>query len=193
MTDTHFVLLPRTPWAGPSPVLRDGPDTDLHRGVPVDPPTQKLRYELQVDKKADKPLAYPPLDLHDAGKGQLLMSPKLVKYFNDLSVDNMQYIPAEATCLPSGEVLPYDLGNILGLVKALDVEASDCQVDEDGFVETFFSLRLNKLQIESFDLFRMYESFHTIIVSRRVREALEVAEITGIQFLADTEWQPGML
>jgi len=193
VTDTHFVLLPQTPWAGPAPILRDGPDIDLHRGVPVEPPTQKLRYELRVDKSVDNPVEYQPLDLHDPGNGQLLMSPKVVKCLADLGVDNVQYIPAEATYVPTGAVLPYELGNILGLVKALDVEASDCQVDEDGFVETFFSLRLNKAEIESFDLFRMYESFHTIIVSRRVREALEAAGVTGVLFFADTEWQPGML
>lgn len=173
--------------------MRSGPDIDLHRGVHVEPPKQKIHYELRVDDKVDNPLEYPPLDLHDAGRGQLLMSPKLVTCLNDLAVDNVQYIPAEAVYVPSRAVVPYQLGNILGLVKALDVAASDCEVDEDGFVETFFSLRLNKAQIESLDLFRMYESFHTIIVSRRVRDALEAADVTGARFLADQEWQPGML
>ena len=115
--------------------MRSGPDIDLHRGVHVEPPKQKIHYELRVDDKVDNPLEYPPLDLHDAGRGQLLMSPKLVTCLNDLAVDNVQYIPAEAVYVPSRAVVPYQLGNILGLVKALDVAASDCEVDEDGFVE----------------------------------------------------------
>ena len=101
----------------------------------MEPPKQKIHYELRVDDKVDNPLEYPPLDLHDAGRGQLLMSPKLVTCLNDLAVDNVQYIPAEAVYVPSRAVVPYQLGNILGLVKALDVAASDCEVDEDGFME----------------------------------------------------------
>lgn len=193
MTDRHYILLPESEWAGPVPFLMSGPDLDLHRGVPVSLPTEVLRYELRVDKQAKDPKDFPPLDLHDPGNGQLLMSEKLLKTFHDCGVDNLQLLSAEVRFAHSGLTLNYQIGNIIGLVKALDVGASECQVDEDGFVEGFSTLRLSEDRIAGQDLFRMYESFHTIIVSSRVKDALEAQSITGMQFLRDEDWLPGML
>jgi hypothetical protein len=178
MSDTHYVLLPRTPWAGPTAFQVGGPEIDLHRGTAVDTPGEPMRYELRVDEKADNPQEFRPLDLHDPGKGP---------------VESLQFCPAQVTYAPTGEAVDYQIANIVGTVSALDQEASDCEIDEDGFVETFFTLRLDPARVADHDLFRMYESFHTIIISRRVREALEAAKITGVQLLSQDEWQPGML
>jgi hypothetical protein len=193
MSDTHYVLLPRTPWAGPTAFQVGGPEIDLHRGTAVDTPGEPMRYELRVDEKADNPQEFRPLDLHDPGKGQLLMSPKLIDCLKAVPVESLQFFPAQVTYAPTGEAVDYQIANIVGTVSALDQEASDCEIDEDGFVETFFTLRLDPARVADHDLFRMYESFHTIIISRRVREALEAAKITGVQLLSQDEWQPGML
>lgn len=193
MSDTHFVLLPESPWAGPTAFLQGGPDLDLHRGVPVAPPSERLRYELRVDKHAPHPREFPPLDLHDPGNGQLLISEKLQQVFKDSGVSNLQLFSAEVRYALTGEILHYQVANILGMVKALDTAEAECQLDDDGFLEGFTTLRLATDNIAGFDLFRMYESFHTIIVSSRVKQALEAHSISGIRLLKDTEWQPGML
>lgn len=121
------------------------------------------------------------------------MSPKLVKCFRAAGVDNIQFFPGEAIYLPSRDAYSYQVANIVGLVKALDVEDSDCEVDEDGFVEMFYTLRLDREAVEPFDLFRMFESFHTIIVSSRVRLMLESHGITGVRFVGEEDWEPGTL
>jgi hypothetical protein len=159
----------------------------------LDPPEGVLQYELRVDAQAQDPSQFPPLDLHDAGKGHLLMSDKLVVCLENLGVDNIQFFPGEALYLPSGETRRYQVANIIGLVEALDVDASDCEVDEDGFVENFYSLRLDADKIAPYDLFRLYESFHTIVVSKRVKEGLESQSVSGVRFVTETEWEPGML
>ncbi len=193
MTDKHLVLLPRTPWAGPAAFQIAGPETDLHRGREMDPPDTPYRYELRVDNKADDPTNFPPLDLHDAGKGHLLMSNRLVDCLDSIHVDNLQYFLAEVVDLQTGGILQYQTANIIGLVSALDIAASVCRIDEDGFVEDFSTLVLDPAKTLDRDLFRLYESFHTIIISKRVADALKKAGITGAMILPQEEWRPGML
>lgn len=193
MADSHFVLLPQTPWAGPAAFLVSGPELDLHRGVALDPPEEPFCYELRVDPKAEEPSQFPPLDLHYAGKGHLLMSEKMVRCLKSSGVDNVQFFDCEVVYIVTGETKQYQVANIVGLVKALDADKSDCEVNEDGIVESFFTLRLDKERIAPLDLFRMYESFHTIIVSKRVKENLESQSVTGLLFVTEEEWTPGML
>jgi hypothetical protein len=189
----YVALLPRTPWQGPSASPVDASGLDLHRGVLVEPPSGVLRYELRVEPKAERPRDFPPLDVHDAGDGHLLMSERMVECLRTAGVDNIQFLPGEAVYMPTTETLSYQVGNIIGLVQALDVAASDCVVDDDGFVEMFYTLRLDEDRIAALDLFRMYESFHTIIVSGRVKRALEAHGITGIQFMSEEDWEPGTI
>ena len=193
MTTQHHVLLPRTPWAGPSAFQIRGEEAYIHRGRMIDPPLTGLAYELRVDDHAKDLHAFPPLDLHDAGKGHLLMSSKLIACLKQLPVANLQLFPAAVVYLPTGQEVDYQVVNILGLVSALDTNASDCQLDDDGFVEGFDTLVLDEKRAGDHDLFRLYESFHTIVVSQRLRDCLEEAAITGMQLLRQDEWRPGML
>lgn len=193
MTDSHYVLLPQSPWAGPTASQIAGPEVDLHRGVPAKEPTAPFVYELRVDDAADDPAEFPPLDLHHAGDGHLLVTPKLVECLKTAGVENLQTFPAQVTYAATGATVDYRTANIVGLVSALDTDASQCEVDENGLVEVFYTLRLRADKLAGLDLFRLHESFHTIIVSRRVKEALESASITGLLLLTQEEWQPGML
>jgi hypothetical protein len=193
MTERHYVLLPTPAWAGPNGFLTQGPKTDMHRGVKVDPALGPFRYELRVDAKAKKPLEFPPLDLHHPGKGQLLMSPKMLSSLKRAGVDNLQLFPVDVVYTATGATPEYKIVNILGVIKALDTASSECKVDEDGFVENFTTLRFAEKQIAGHRFFRMYESFHTLVISEAVKNALEEDQITGITILKDEEWEPGML
>jgi hypothetical protein len=193
--NAHYIFLPSAPWAGPMPsLLKEQDKLDLHQGEVVYTSVEEpLRYELSVETNAEDPHLFPPLDLHDAGKGHLLMSDKLVKCLLNSGITNIQFFDAIVNYVPTGEVLKYKVANIIGLVQALDTDASDCEIDEDGFVECFWSLVLKNDNTLSLDFFRMYESFHTIIISKKIKEAIESENITGIKILSESEWEPGML
>lgn len=193
MSGNHYILLPETPWAGPSGFQVDGPRLILYRGVWVSPPNERLRYELRVDGKAKDPTAFPPLDLMEASDGHLLVSPGLEECLSNAGVANVQYFDAEVTYRPTGTLVPYRVANILGLVAAFDRQASECELSEDGEVIDFLTLRLDEVNADGHDLFRLYESFQTIIVSERVKACLEAARVTGLRVIAPEQWIPGML
>lgn len=191
--DDYFALLPRTPLLGPSASCMNARGLDLHRGTLMQPPKDVLRYELRVEPEATNPLTVLPLDLHEAERGHLLMSERMVRCLENAGITNIQFFPGEAIYLPTRAVLPYQVGNIVGLVRALDESAAECVTDEDGMVETFNGLRIDRRRVAGLELFRMYESFHTIIVSRRIREALESHHITGVWFMGEADWEPGTI
>jgi hypothetical protein len=192
MSNKHYVLLRETAWAGPTAVQRNEEDWDFLSGTAVQTPPALPNYVLRVEKGVN-PKDYPPCDLHDATSGQLLMSPKLVTTLTDAGVTNLQYFDCQVVYEPTGQHVPYKLANIIGAVKALDVAASDCVVDEDGFVETFRTMKLDERQASGFDLFRLYEALPMVIISERLKHLLEAANITGIRIIEDTEWEPGLM
>jgi hypothetical protein len=108
-------------------------------------------------------------------------------------VDNLQLVPVDVVYTANGATPEYKIANILGVIKALDTAKSECTVDDDGYVENFSTLRFAEKQIAGHRFFRMYESFHTLVISEAVKEALEADKITGIRILKDEEWEPGML
>lgn len=193
MATNYFVLLARTPWAGPTAIrLHDFP-FDLQNGRLEQKPSGLLQYELRIQSDAPKDEAFMPCDLHNAGYGQLLMSPRMISTLAAAGIDNIQYFDCQVRDASSGQELPYKVANVLGVVKALDVEASDCEVDDDGFVETFYSMKIDPTKAHELNLFRLFENLVMVIVSERIKNALETAGLTGIQLVADTDWEPGSL
>lgn len=188
----YYALLARGPWAGPTAHYMDS-RFDLHRGVLVTPPTNPLRYELRVDANKEGPSAFPPLDLHDARRGHILVSERMKQCLDDAGVDNVQYLRGEAIYIPTGEKLSYHVANIIGLVRALDIDASQCSIDENGIVEKFDRLHIDESASHSLDVFRLFETFLLVIVSERIRRTLERACISGIRFMSEENWEPGTL
>ncbi|MDX2019883.1 MAG: hypothetical protein SF187_06560 [Deltaproteobacteria bacterium] len=189
----YFVLLARTPWAGPTAFTLHDFSFDLQNGRTERAPPAPLRYELRVQEDAPKDESFPPCDLHDAGSGQLLMSPRMISALAEAGVDNIQFFDCHVQNAQNGEQLEYKVANVLGVVKALDVEASDCEIDEDGFVETFYSMKIDSKKAKGCSLFRLFETLVMVIISERVKIAIEGAGLTGIQIVADSDWEPGDL
>jgi hypothetical protein len=193
MESKYFVLLARTPWAGPSAARLHTFPFDLQNGRIEAHPPGPLRYELRVQADAPPDGSFPPCDLHNAGYGQLLMSKKMVEALQGTGIDNIQYFDCEVVDATLGQRLDYKVANILGVVKALDVEASDCEVDDEGFVETFYSMRIDQEKVRGFPLFRLFENLVMVLVSERIKNAIDSAELTGVQLVADSDWEPGSL
>jgi len=191
--DTHFVLLPTTDWARPRAYRVGGPDLNLMDGTLVDPPASPFQFELRADSEARDPAGWPLLDLYDEGHGRLLVSPGLVLALQEIGVDNVQLFSCETTCALTRARVEYHVANIVGLIKAVDLAKSTCDVDENGAVETVYRFRFDCPRISTFDIFRMWEARSIIVVSRRVKETLQVRGSTGMRFLRDVEWEPGLI
>lgn len=191
MYPDFFVMLNRTSWVGPSAHVLDDSGLLLMYGRPVSVPKQKLRYELRVEPDAPTDqLTPPPCDLHDAGHGQLLMSPRLIAILREVGVDNIQYLDCEVTYQPTGQRIPYKVANVLGVVKALKLDECECVLDEDGFVESFSSMKIDAERVGHLMLFRLFENMMLTIVTRQLKEAVELAGLTGLKFVSESDWDP---
>ncbi|WP_426580317.1 imm11 family protein [Leptospira interrogans serovar Szwajizak] len=192
-TQKHFVLLLETSWADSTPHQIDPEYRNFFRGSHVKLHEKLPQFVLRVEKQNQNTKEFSHCDLLEAAHGQLLMSLKLLETLINIDIKNLQLFDCQVTFEPTGQELPYKLVNIVGVAKALDLQKSNCTIDENGFVETFTTLRLNESAIKDLDLFRLFERLPLIIISDRVKQAIEQAGITGVRIINDTEWEPGML
>ncbi len=187
-----YILLRETPPQGPITTSIDDLDYFLN-GEPAKPPASLPRYVLKVEPGTSNPTDFPPCDIHDASGGQLLMSSKLVDLLTSAGIRNIEYFDCEVIYEPLQEKFPYQLANIVGAMKAVDLKGSECTVDEEGFVENIHKLKLTDTHSNGLDIFRLYEALPMLIISERLKHLLENAHITGIRIIEDSEWQPGLL
>lgn len=187
----HYLLIEEANWAGPTPKLVKGPDIDLTRGqyVAIDEP---FEFFLEVDKQASNPTDFPPLDFTES-VNHPLFSTRFQDVLENAGVANIQYFDANVTYVPTGEKLEYKVANIIGAVEALDKDASECDVDEDGFVDDFDTVVLNEDVLKDIDFVRFYELLNIIIISEKIAKAIGDAKLTGVRVIEPSEWVPGMI
>lgn len=187
----HYILIEEADWAGPTPKLLQGPDIDLTRGrlETVDEPFEFL---LEVDKQADKPLDFPPLDFA-ATVNQPLFSARFQAVLARAGVDNIQYFPAKVIYAPTGQEVDYQVANVIGVARALDTDASECDVDEDGFVDDFETMVLDEDKLLDLDFVRLFEMLNIIVISEKVADAINEAQLSGLRVMDPSEWEPGII
>lgn len=117
-----------------------------------------------------------------------LMSLELIHALQSAGVDNLQIFNA-AVNDPDTKITydQYKAINIVGVVSAADNQKSDSAnlgIDNSGMIDTFFhNLVLDESKIPgNLRLFRLAESVTDIIVHQKVRDAIEKAGITDIEF-----------
>jgi hypothetical protein len=191
MKTKHHILTFETPWAGPTPFQLDEELRNFRHGEVVNSPKGQPVFELRVDNGADY-RQFPPCDLHRAEKGQLLLTKRVINVLDDFKI-KYQSFDCTVNFKPTNEMLDYKLVNLIGNVKALDVDQSECEVDEEGLVETFYTLRLDESKLENIHMSRLFECFSLILISEQVKSALVDRNFTGIQIMEDHEWQPGII
>jgi hypothetical protein len=188
----HFILIYDPPWAGPTAKRIKGNNIDLSRGriEQIDDPYEFL---LQVDKHSNNSTIFPPLDFHRSS-GQCLFSAKFQEALNYVGIDNIQFFPTKVIYEPTGKEYDYKVGNVIGLVKALDITASQCIVDEDGFVDDFKLMVFDEKKLPpALNIFRLYEMMSIIVITQRAAHILNQFKLTGIRIMAPSEWQPGII
>lgn len=186
----HYILIHDLPWAGPILKRIKGPAIDLSRGR-LESITDTFEYLLQVDKKADDPLKFPPVDYHRIS-GQPLFSSRLRTALSAAGIDNIQYFPTSAIYEPTGQFHDYQVANVIGIIKALDISASRCTIDEDGFIEDFEMMAFDENKIQSVDFFRLFEMPSIIVISEHVANSLNDSNLTGCRIMEPSQWEPGI-
>jgi len=113
-------------------------------------------------------------------------SDRLIRVLRKAGVDNIDYHPLRIVRETTGEVYhTHQAANILDVVFCIDQEKSSLYINDEDPHHLWFIDRLALMDERLGDAlcFRLGERPSTVIVHRRVKEAVEAAGITGPVFL----------
>lgn len=119
-----------------------------------------------------------------------LMSKRMADCLRSAGISNIDYFPVEVVETASGRKSDNLLAfNLIGLVAAADLDASQCEMPDGPLISVDFdSVVLDASRIGHAEMFRLAESTNAIVVSERVRRAIEAAGITTLTFVPPEEW-----
>ncbi len=119
-----------------------------------------------------------------------VMSERLANALTNAGVDNIDYYPAILTNKESGQTYSYLAYNIIGLVSAVDFDASHTRVYDNKPVinVSIYDLVLDEQKIQDHLLFRLAESSNTIIVHESVKQSIESAGIDTLKFIKPEDY-----
>lgn len=193
MTDKNFyIMLADPPWAGPTCKVIKGPDIMLNDGVFIEGVHENYEIVLSVDKQAKNAHEFPPCDIHEP-RGSLMFSQRFIEILNSLGADNIQYFDADVTYAPTGEKHAYKVSNIVGIVSGLDMDKSEVILSERGNVLQIEQMCLDEEKLKGNKICRLKEDIMLTVVHKSIKEAVENAGLTGFLFVADDEYEPGMI
>jgi hypothetical protein len=114
-----------------------------------------------------------------------VMSERMADAIKSARVDNIDFYPVVLTHKKSGKTYRYFAYNIIGLLSAVDMEASDLTFyDKRVFGHaSIHNLVLDENKINDLLIFRLKEQSSTVIVHERVKQALEKAGIDRVNFI----------
>jgi hypothetical protein len=100
-----------------------------------------------------------------------------------LGIDNIQYFPVELEN-PEGEIeFTYSLVNIIGLLKAVDVQASVIEPRPSGARGRLKSFKIDHAAARGQRLFRIVEAPVLIIIDETLWESLSAFNPSGVMML----------
>lgn len=185
-------MLAESEWAGPNAFVDYETPFRMDRGRVLDNAAFEFNVELLVDKLATDPSPFPPCDIHNLRSGYLF-SQRLIELLERLGVDNIQYFNANVTYQNNLQKLAYKAANILGVVSALDMDASEVVLTSQGGVITIEKMVLDEARLQGHKIVRLFESVMNVIVHRSIKEAVEAEGLTGFMFVSDDKFEMGMI
>jgi len=192
MESNYYIMLGASPhWAGPSVTKINEPDAFTNRGRVINEIDEPYKFLLEVDSREKNHLDHPALDVQVTGK-TLLFSKRLITLLNELGIDNIQYFDANVVYTPTDTTLDYKVANIIGAISGVDINNSELIIDDDIIIE-IEKLSFDEDKMSGHKIFRLEESILHIIVHKSIKEAMEASKITGVMFLTDDEFEPGMI
>jgi hypothetical protein len=119
-----------------------------------------------------------------------LMSKRLKETLESAGVDNMKFYPVELRHKKTKKTHEYFAFNLIGLVDAVDLGKSTMTSEDGDFTgDTVISeLSVDEGKTRQLLMFRLKQKFSVILVHRRVKEAIERAGITSVQFIAPEDF-----
>jgi hypothetical protein len=121
----------------------------------------------------------------------LLISSRLRAVLDESGVDNIQYFPVDLTRSNGAASFDgYFIANIIGRVACTDFERSDIVMNAElpPMIDGINKLALDEDSVQDLDIFRLGELFVAIIVSSRLKDAIERSGVSGVAFQAVDEY-----
>jgi hypothetical protein len=152
------------------------------------PVPEPLVFEIAEDEKG---AMRPMLSTHF-----LLMSDPLVAALRQSGVDNIDVYTAVIRETDTGRTFDdYKAVNILGLVSAVDMAASEvvdlCGGEDDLNLFFFDRIALDEAKCRGALLFRLAEKTSAIVVDGTVKETLERLGFDRLEFFEPKDWNAG--
>lgn len=128
------------------------------------------------------------LDFSWAAFSILVVTERLVRLFERLNVQDVQFIPAQVEGHPG----PYFILNPLRIVRCIDdarcsevryFKPEDDQPDRVGEYSSVIGMRIDPTQVGDVRIFRTWGWPVALIVSDDLKEAMEREHITGTKFI----------
>lgn len=192
MSENYFFMIADSPWAGPTVKVVDVPDVDATDGEFIGGVSKPFRVDLITDPRVLPTESFPPRDIHEAS-GFKLFSRKFIDILTGLGVSNIEYLPAEVTDVRTAQKVDYSVANILGRLSALDEDESDFVFSSSGKLMGVNSIVFDEKKIEGHKIFMLGEIPLLIVAHKSIKEAVEEHGLTGFVFLAQDEYEPGMI
>lgn len=108
----------------------------------------------------------------------------LIAELNKLRIDNIQYFPIDLETPEDGRIeKTFSLINVIGLIDAVDKEASDIEYLKGlsrGLIKSF---KIDPVKARGQRLFRIPEAPTLIVIDERLRDALDAYEFPGVMLL----------
>ena len=158
-------------------------------GVPLAQPGTGTILDIELSEENDD--GFLTDNLVAPGLPGLLVSSRLRGVLEECGVDSIQYFPVDLRlsdgAIPSDK---YFIANIIGRVSCIDFARSDIVVNDGPplIIDTIDRLVLKEDIIHGLDIFRLGELFVAIVLSSRVKDAIERSGVSGIEFYAIDEY-----
>ncbi|TEW43763.1 imm11 family protein [Psychromonas algicola] len=128
---------------------------------------------------------------HIRDLGITMMSQTLVDILISAGVDNLELFPAILKNNQTGQTLPYQIFNVIGLVSAMDLQASDYETYKNTAPKgdtIIHQLVLDESRIQDVLLFRLAENVSTLLVHECIKNKIEEAGLQGVKFIRPEEY-----
>jgi hypothetical protein len=118
-----------------------------------------------------------------------VMSTAMRKVIESIGLDNVQYFPAQLKMDYATELIEgYWFANVIGLVSCVDRQASTFEPRADSEIGALRGFQLDPLRRYGLSMFRLAEDPRLVVISARVRAALEGAGLHGVLFQETTSY-----
>lgn len=158
-------------------------------GLPFDEDEEVGDLPIRIDVDYYKNYDGIPPEFKDIGVS--IMSARLKNIFDAVGVDNILYFPVDLHIKQTGQKYEYFAYKLIGRIAALDMKKSVVETYHGGQPlgdASILNLVIDETNTKNCLIFRLEESFSTIMVHEKIKIAVESAKIDTIRFINQDEY-----